>query len=52
VLLRPSGTEPKLKVYVDLRGEVGADADLWAAEEALTKRAKAVGDRLLATLGF
>ncbi|MFZ0626234.1 MAG: phospho-sugar mutase [Acidimicrobiia bacterium] len=27
ILVRPSGTEPKLKIYVDLCGEVGADPD-------------------------
>ncbi|MPZ51890.1 MAG: phospho-sugar mutase [Acidimicrobiia bacterium] len=32
VLVRPSGTEPKLKVYVDLRGEVGDDVAGSAAQ--------------------
>jgi phosphomannomutase len=36
-MIRPSGTEPKCKIYVDLRAEVGADDDL----DARTTRARA-----------
>ena len=41
VMVRPSGTEPKAKVYVDVRADVGPDADaaaLAAAEERLVAR--------------
>ncbi len=49
-LVRPSGTEPKLKVYVDLRDEAGGD---WRATEArLIERAEAVAADLLEFLGF
>ncbi len=42
VMIRPSGTEPKCKIYVDVRGELAPDtslADIAAAERALAARA-------------
>jgi phosphomannomutase len=42
VMIRPSGTEPKCKIYVDVRAELAADAslaDIADAERALTVRA-------------
>ena len=47
VLVRPSGTEPKLKIYVDLRGEAGDDI------ETAEARLREVADEIAAaTAGF
>jgi phosphomannomutase len=43
-LARPSGTEPKLKVYVDLTEELGDDPR--SQQDAMTSKALEVGDRL------
>jgi phosphomannomutase len=49
-LIRPSGTEPKIKIYVDLRGDAGAD---WmAAEEGLLAQAGMVAEDLASFAGF
>ena len=49
-LIRPSGTEPKLKIYVDLRGETGDD---WLrAEEALLRKAQDVAEEAAVFLGI
>lgn len=50
VLVRPSGTEPKLKVYADLRTELAGD-DWRAAEHDLRDEADAVAADLLSFLG-
>jgi phosphomannomutase len=49
-LLRPSGTEPKCKVYVDLRAD--ADSDQRAQGEALRQEARAVAHALVASAGL
>jgi phosphomannomutase len=49
-LIRPSGTEPKIKIYVDLRGDAGPD---WmTAEVGLLERAARVADDLAVFAGF
>ncbi len=50
VLARPSGTEPKLKVYVDLRDDASSDPLLQQAD--LMQRAQRLGETLKATLGL
>jgi phosphomannomutase len=40
VLVRPSGTEPKLKIYVDLSGEAGADHE--SAHALLLEKARSL----------
>lgn len=50
VLARPSGTEPKLKIYVDLREDLGSDPMIQWAE--LTGRAQRLGEALAAGLGL
>lgn len=50
ILVRPSGTEPKLKLYVDLLGE--PDADVWAAQAQARERAEGLALELVSTLGL
>lgn len=50
ILARPSGTEPKLKIYVDLRGDCGADA--FASHDSLTREAEALASELADTLAI
>ncbi|MDQ3782007.1 MAG: phospho-sugar mutase [Actinomycetota bacterium] len=51
VLIRPSGTEPKLKVYVDLAGDA-SDADPATTERRLLERAQVLGRDVVDHLGF
>lgn len=50
VLVRPSGTEPKLKIYVDLRDDPGDDLD--SQHTALEERAARLGQELAGSLGL
>jgi len=55
VMIRPSGTEPKCKIYVDVRTDVPADAtlaDLAEAERALAVRATELALDLAAVAGL
>jgi phosphomannomutase len=52
ILVRPSGTEPKLKVYVDLRRALEPNLDVWHAEAAATEQARSLADALVEKLGF
>jgi phosphomannomutase len=52
VLVRPSGTEPKLKIYVDLACPVAASADVWSLEAGLLGEARALAEDLVAQLGL
>jgi phosphomannomutase len=52
VLARPSGTEPKLKIYVDLRGDLGEGDDVGAVEAELLEQAVRIADDLARFLGL
>lgn len=50
VLVRPSGTEPKLKIYVDLRQE--PDGDLTGQHRSLQRRSVDLGGAVARSLGL
>jgi phosphomannomutase len=51
-MIRPSGTEPKCKIYIDLRAEVTADDDLDARTRDLEAEASRVAQALAAFVGL
>jgi phosphomannomutase len=52
VLARPSGTEPKIKFYFEVRGDLGADESLAVGEERAMTRLEALESDFLKTLGI
>jgi phosphomannomutase len=52
VLVRPSGTEPKLKVYVDLRRSLAPNEDVWKAEDQARAEARGLAEAVVKELGF
>jgi phosphomannomutase len=52
VLVRPSGTEPKLKLYVDLRSPQGQSGSVSAATASLIAQARALAAAMVAALDF
>jgi phosphomannomutase len=51
-MIRPSGTEPKCKIYIDLRAEVGAADDVDARSRELAAEAARVADALATFVGL
>lgn len=51
VLIRPSGTEPKCKIYVDLRADLARD-DVWEREAQLRDEAQGIGEELASFVGL
>ena len=51
-MIRPSGTEPKCKIYVDLRGDAAGSTDGAALDAELHRRAAAVALALAEAVGL
>jgi len=51
-MIRPSGTEPKCKIYIDLRGELAPDEDLDERTAELRREAAEVAAALAAHVGL
>ncbi|MEX0592401.1 MAG: phospho-sugar mutase [Nitriliruptoraceae bacterium] len=51
-MIRPSGTEPKVKIYVDVRGNLGDDDDFDAEQRSLDNAAREVAESLAAFVGL
>ena len=52
VLIRPSGTEPKLKIYVDLGVELGRTETPAAREEQALGAARQIAEQVVQGLGL
>jgi phosphomannomutase len=52
VFVRPSGTEPKLKLYVDLLAPLSADASISATEAEARTEAEGIASALVSALGL
>jgi len=50
LIARPSGTEPKIKFYLELVGQAGSRAEVEPARSALTAQAEKIKQELLARL--